>query len=578
MPTFALNFIRISSMKRLEITTKRLSVTVFIFFASLSLQAVTPAFPGAEGGGMYTTGGRGGTVYYVNSLADTNVGNATTKEGTLRWCVGRSGTRTILFKVSGVIALTSRLNIGIGNLTIAGQSAPGDGICLKGYDVTVNADNVIIRYMRFRLGDVNNVQSDAIWGRYRNNIILDHCSMSWSVDECASFYSNNNFTMQWCLLAESLRISIHDKNQHGYCGLWGGKNATFHHNLMAHHDSRNPRFNGWKRSGLGYANPFDEERMDFRNNVVYNWGSKAGYGGEAAGKYNVVNNYYRPGPATSSKTNIVQIDKDASTNYLPIHGKFYLTGNYLFGNTTITSNNRNGVTNNSGFPLDTCLVSVPYPNHPITQHTAVKTFEKVLDFAGASLKRDTVDLRIVREARDGTFTHTGSNGSTNGLIDSQTDVGGWPTYASTTAPTDTNIDGIPDEWLETYFPDKTAIQINEEGYTYLEVYLNNLVKDITVNQNLEGVISSVTNPEVIEAGNIVTLYESSSALLRIETPKATREVCVYSLEGRLIRKIMTEGKTSLALDGSDLSQGIYLIRLYYIDGSTGKAKVMVVHQ
>lgn len=544
---------------------------------SLGLNAATPAFPGAEGGGMYTTGGRGGTVYYVNSLLDTNTGNTTTREGTLRWCVGCSGTRTILFKVSGIITLSSRLNISNGNVTIAGQTAPGDGICLKGYDVTVNANNVIIRYMRFRLGDIDSVETDAIWGRYRTNILLDHCSMSWSVDECASFYSNCNFTMQWCLLAESLRYSVHDKGTHGYCGLWGGKNATFHHNLLAHHDSRNPRYNGWKRDGLDYYNPMDEERMDYRNNVVYNWGSNTGYGGEAAGKYNVVNNYYKPGPATSSgsKARLLQIDIDASTSYYPRYGRFYLTGNTIHGNSTVTSNNRSGVYNKTGFALDSCLVSTPYECYPITQHTADKAFEKVLAYAGASLKRDSVDIRIANEALNGTYTYTGSNGSTNGLIDTQSDVGGWPAYNSTTAPTDSNIDGIPDEWLAANYPDKTATEINADGYTYLEVYLNSLVSEITTNQNLEGVVSLI-NPELLSEGKVLAVYETVSGYIRIESPKPASEVSVFSVEGRLVRSLRTGQSRSMALDGSNLAEGIYLLRVNYTDGGVGKIKVMIV--
>ena len=288
------------------------------------MMSQTPAFPGAGGGGMYTTGGRGGKVLYVTSLADDG------SVGTLRWALNQTGARTILFKVSGVIILKSRLNISKGDVTIAGQTAPGDGICLRNYEMQISAGNVIVRFMRFRLGnEILANESDAIWGRYQNNIIIDHCSMSWSIDECASFYSNNNFTLQWCYVTESLNNAGHSKGAHGYGGLWGGKNASFHHNLIAHHVSRNPRFNGWKRSGLSYENPQDEERVDFRNNVIYNWGDNSSYGGEALGKYNIVNNYFKYGPATKSsiRYKITQVDKDGSATYAPGHGSYFIKDN-----------------------------------------------------------------------------------------------------------------------------------------------------------------------------------------------------------------------------------------------------------
>lgn len=443
------------------------------------IDAQTSAFPGAEGGGMYTTGGRGGKVIYVTNLNDSGTGS-------LRAAISQSGARTIIFKVSGLIELKSTLEIKNGNLTIAGQTAPGDGICLKNYEMVIKADNVIVRYMRFRLGDlITTHEPDALWGRFQKNIMIDHCSVSWSIDECASFYSNQDFTMQWCFIAESLNQSLHGKGDHGYGAIWGGKNATFHHNLLAHHNSRNPRFNGWNRTGLN-GNPMNEERVDFRNNVIYNWGSNSVYGGESSGKYNMVANYYKYGPATNSgvRSRILEVSMDANpATYSPGYGQFYITDNYMYGNGTVTNNNWSGVSYNSGVNKTACKAIEPFECYPITQHTAEMAFDRVLDYAGASLKRDAVDTRIAKEVRDGSYTYAGSGTGKKGIIDSQVDVGGWPAYSSTTAPIDSDGDGIPDFWEDANGLNKNdasdAKLTNAEGYTYLEVYLNSIVKDIT---------------------------------------------------------------------------------------------------
>ena len=445
------------------------------------------AFPGAEGAGAHTTtGGRGASVYYVTSLEDD-----VTQAGTLRYILNLPGSKMILFKVSGTIELKSQLRIRTGNITIAGQSAPGDGICIKNYPVRIEADNVIIRFIRFRMGDEKAAEGDALTCIGRSNIIIDHCSMSWGTDECASMYDNTNFTMQWCIISESLRNSVHLKGAHGYAGIWGGKTASFHHNLLAHHDSRNPRF-----CGSRYSNEAEAEKVDFRNNVIYNWSGNSGYAGEG-GSYNMINNYYKPGPATRAKGGsgmyrIFQPNSDDGTNRQSrgVWGKFYVAGNVIDQNAEVTADNwtRGIQPNIKSYDVDFDKEQIKSSNEfeiaeYQTNHTADEAYNFVLTKAGASLVRDMVDERIVNEVRDNTFTYNASNGSRYGIIDSQTDVGGWPIYAAYDAKQDTDNDGIPDDWeTEHGLNSNKMLDGNEftlhEHYTNLEVYLNSLVEHL----------------------------------------------------------------------------------------------------
>jgi len=542
--------------------------------------ADTPAFPGAGGGGKYVTGGRGGTVYYVNSLADTSTGNATTREGTLRWCLAQSGKKMILFKVSGVIQLTKALEIK-GDVTIAGQTAPGDGICLRDYEAVIKGSNVIVRYMRFRLGnDILTHEPDAFWGRNQANIIIDHCSVSWSIDETASFYSNENFTMQWCFITESLNDAGHAKGKHGYGGLWGGKNTSFHHNLLAHHTSRNPRFNGWKRSGLSYGSSVDEERVDYRNNVIYNWSGNSAYGGEAAGKYNMVANYYKYGPATPSsiRSRIVQISKDNETQYVAPapYGQFYITDNYVDGNTTVTNNNWTspGVVYDSGVTQALARVNEPFEYESIQQHTALIAFERVLDYGGASLVRDVIDTRIAGEVRNRTTTYAGSKTGIKGIIDSQNDVGGWPAYNQGTVPVDSDRDGIPDGWLvENGYGDYSATDYNEEGYTYLEVYLNSLVEDITYNQYLDSTPTGIESDNTISAENVNVHFGNSGNTLTVKAENVIREVNIYNLAGALVLNASVNS-TYANVETSSLSKGVFIVKTTLENNSQVSAKIM----
>lgn len=444
------------------------------------------AFPGAEGFGRNATGGRGGKIIKVTNLDDAGTGS-------LRAAIDASGPRIVVFEISGTIALKSRLVIRNNNITIAGQTAPGDGICLRNYQVTVDADNVIVRYLRFRMGDTEKEEGDAFGGRFHKNIIVDHCSMSWSTDECVSFYANENFTLQWCIITESLRNSVHGKGAHGYGGIWGGKNASFHHNLMANHDSRNPRFG--EEAGKAFALT---DLVDMRNNVFYNWDpTNNAYGGEAM-NVNIINNYYKPGPASTKKERIVSIDKNkiTGTEVYDVWGKFYINGNYVNESTRATDDNWTyGVYNqfhgSYGIVSDADKLAIklraPLPiDNNVNTHTALLAYDKVLDYSGAGLKRDAVDTRTVLHTRNKTFYKPGSMGSANGIIDTQADVDGWPILASLAAPVDTDGDGMPDDWETAKGLDPKLANAGgrnlSTGYDNVEVYINSLVAAIVANQ------------------------------------------------------------------------------------------------
>jgi hypothetical protein len=432
------------------------------------------AFPGAEGFGRFASGGRGGAVIYVTNLNDSGLGS-------LRAAVNANGPRTVVFAVSGTIFLQSTLRIRNDDLTIAGQTAPGDGITLANYPIDPSgANNVIIRFIRSRLGDNMDLENDAFNIRFSTNVIIDHCSFSWGIDETATAYDNINFTMQWCIISESLRDSVHEKGLHGYGGIWGGRGATFHHNLIAHHDSRNPRLNGARYHGQ------DDELVDFRNNVIYNWGGNSVLGGEPANatvksRHNLVNNYYRFGPATNSNVRSRILQPSSLENAF---GLFHVDGNHVHGDATITANNwSGGVQGVTSAQIAQLRSLTPFSTPPIAQQTATEAFHHVLQFAGTTHpNRDPVDARIVHEVTTGRHTFAGSRSGRPGLIDSQNDVGGWPLLASLPAPLDSDMDGMPDWWeieqgLNPFDAEDRNHFADDSGFTNLERYLTWLVAD-----------------------------------------------------------------------------------------------------
>ncbi|MDE5905841.1 hypothetical protein [Duncaniella sp.] len=538
------------------------------------------AFPGAEGYGRYTSGGRGGKVLKVTKLTDDG------SEGTLRWACNQAGARTIVFEVSGNIHLESALDLKNGNVTIAGQTAPGDGICITDYPFSIKANNVIIRYVRFRLGNKNVTKDgadgwDGLGALDQRDIIIDHCSVSWSIDECLSFSGTHNTTVQWCIVSQSLVNSGHSKGNHGYGGNWGGEYGSYHHNLLAHHTSRAPRLGPRPTTQLN-------EVMDMRNNVMFNYSGESCYGGEGM-NVNIVNNYYKPGPGNKYvngsnnkrfriagigiRTVDYVLDKDkiaasynslmgtsinkgnidgyfskgrpgvqiagrsydiADDNTINIDGKIltitwnaYKPALHKIGTYYVDGNNNSnfeqvagdnwgfGIYNQITWSEWDGLASVSSSQNNIkedmkldrpieyvytTTHSAQDAYAKVLDHAGASLKRDALDKMVIEEARNNKAASTGS-GLDAGFINTPDDIvypagtalegnSKLPVLANMAAPVDTDGDGMPDKWeqengLDPNDPSDGA-KASASGFTNLEIYLNSLVEHITAAQNEAG--------------------------------------------------------------------------------------------
>ena len=534
-------------------------------FISLMMTAQTqvPAFPGAEGHGRYTTGGRGGDVYHVTNLNDSGTGS-------LRDAVSKAN-RIVVFDVAGVIALKSDLTIK-DNITIAGQTAPYPGITLRYRTVRPGANN-IIRFIRIRRGQEKDVNdgADALWQRQKTAMILDHCSFSWSIDEVASFYDNNNFTMQWCTLGESLNNAGHGKGAHGYGGIWGGKLASFHHNMICHVNNRAPRFNGARYNWSGYKNNllYDEykwgntvqaENVDFRNCVIYNCGNGC-YGGPGGGYINIVNNFYKTGPsASTSRVTTVSIANSTSSKdnkeYWDMTSRYYINGNQVNSTEnkdwkdvsydsgiqtidgekyTIDSLHYYGdtvtyVKNNKGVDCVKIKLDGPTVTGEVTTHTATTAFDKVLTYSGASLFIDEVDARYFQEAKDGTATYTGSVTKKAGRIDLVSDVNG---YTEDNFPTgqreadfDADGDGIADAWEQANGGDldPNGYTVDTKGwYTNLEVYINSLVEDIMKQGNADA-------ESAVE--EYYPAYKTPTAIQTVKTQ--TLNNATYNLSGQRV--------------------------------------------
>lgn len=542
------------------------------------------AFPTAEGYGKYTIGGRGGKVIHVTNLNDDGAGS-------LRAAINEAGPRTIVFDVSGTIMLKSNISIKSPFVTIAGQTAPGGGICLRGGNININADNVIIRHIRIRVGDDLEGDYDALECRGRKNVILDHVSASWSVDETMSVYGCDSITVQWCMITESMFYSHHVKGSHGFGGIWGSNFSTYHHNLIAHHSSRNPRI----ASNCGY--------MDYRNNVIYNWGYNSCYGGEKHDPYNptdadvsyinMVNNYYKPGPATQPGNVTYRIANPSYRDVYTDYGKWYVAGNYMVGNEAVTADNWNGGMQTGG-DQSFFKAATPWDAMAINQQTAEEAYKLVLDKAGATMpKRDIIDQRICNETRDGYATYEGKEyklakkvpdtSKKCGIIDSQNDTEGWPELESAAPAVDTDRDGMPDEWelknkLDPNDPNDHK-RMHTSGYTALEVYLNELCGETVEGEFVtkpvvEGAPASVywrmeSNNEAQVEGSILAIEESLNGLKldRYSAPNNSNTVWPEYTGWDTSRKTQRIG----IIDGAWPGEDSYVADRYIQFGVTAKS-------
>lgn len=547
-----------------------LIVSLLLLIAQITI-AQLPAFPGAEGYGKYTTGGRGTpqsptTVFAVTNLTDIN------SPGSLRYALKAAAQhRTIVFRVSGTIRLTSRLTIPA-NTTIAGQTAPGGGICIADHPVVISGDNVILRYIRVRLGDryqnkgmVDGSGGDDALGNLGNkHIIIDHCSVSWSNDEALTVYRGDSVTLQWNIISEPLNYSYHfeaggtDYQEHGYGGIWGSRHGSFHHNLIMHLKGRAPRFSGNSSYPAGTV-----ENCDFRNNVIYNWRDYSTNGGEG-GQYNLVNNYYKYGPDTRDgnpsgaprRAMIMNPSRSSSLGY----PKVYLEGNFVDSYPEVSASNWLGIAPAGGSRADTAGIKVDQPHtvEPMPTDDAQEAYLQVLAKAGASLPlRDTLDERLVNDVlnRSGRIIDV-QGGYPHGTPFAET-INAWPTLADGTAPVDTDADGMPDDWetirgLDPNDPaDRSGIAAN--GYTNLENYLNGLT---------DAGSQGTADYDILVAADGSGFFRTVQAAIDAAPTNLTEPFVIFIKNGKYKEKIsIPSNKPFIQLVGESVANTI----LYYDD-------------
>ena len=546
-----------------------------------------PAFPGAEGYGKYVTGGRGGRVIYVTHLRDNTDKFGAGYKGSLRAALETPGSDpiTIVFKCGGVISPMGTLNCSRSNITIAGQTALGNGICIRNYGINFSGNNIILRHMRFRVGDEIMQNDPALTFSNGKKAMIDHCSFSWSVEENVNITDADSVTVQWCISSESLYSSTHIKGERAYAAQWGGEHASYHHNLLAHHNSRMPRQNG------NTSNDY-QLTWDYRNNVHYNWGNpEAFYGGgiEKPGGFchsNLVNNFYKPGPATTANKLSQYFCAPSGgrpavvgegNEYLYGYGLWYLDGNVMYDNPEKTGDNWAGlygpVEHHSADSFDAA---------PVITTDAATAYEEVPARAGATKPaRDTIDARIVSEVVSGTATFGGIYGSLSGIIDSHAGTkpagapsswNAWEMYLktdSTEAPLDTDRDGIPDWWetangLAYDDPDDgRALASDNSGYTNLEKYLNS---DDVGKTGLTPIPETALSPSLYIYPNPL---KDTFTIQSILDPAAIE---VYDLTGWKVADFSERGQREFSM--ASLPDGSYIVRIFFTNGEFAVSKIL----
>jgi pectate lyase len=574
-----------------------------------SVNSQTPAFPTAEGYGKYAKGGRGGKVVFVDNLQDYIAYNSIESPipGSFRWALTQypGDSITIVFRVSGIIKLkpylttsgstvTNRNEVRCtrAKMTIAGQTAPGEGILIRNGRINLGGcTDLVIRNVRFRVGE-NAADSTFLPGGSVDcenavRVIFDHCNFGWSGEENLTFYDNRYTTVQWSIFHDALYDDGHGKGVRGYGSQTGGINATYHHNLWTNNKSRSPRLNGARTDNE--TNVF----IEFINNVVYNWGgANAAYGGDilATGTRshtcNFIGNYYKPGPATPTGTNYFFTNYiNAGASSIP---QWYLSGNIMEGSTSLNSNNWNGLTwkwSTAGTTLptratagsDTLLLPpasvvynstwVGYSPYRTNIQTAAEAFNTTLSKVG-TIKRDSVERRVIREVKNGTATFKASLGSW-GIIDKSYNAEGYMQYPSAVAPTDTDNDGMPDTWelangLDPNNPEDRNLR-TPEGYTALEVYLASLM-----GENIAHTFATAVQD--VKSFNVSIVPTSVKKKFQVISDNPLQSAKIFDMTGKQV--LFSSLSDNNSVDISSLTGGCYLVQIKNLTGDTQQFKII----